>query len=468
MPTGICSLYENSNAFLGFLNFSIFPSLLIYSYIPGLVFFMFIFIVFYKYKDWRLNFVLGAFFFSVFADLLIWLSFYNSIIYYLWFFIIPDNVLMILSMFFLLNSKKEVFSFNDFTNFEKILLILSSFIFLLSFTTLNTTNQYDYLNCSASFGPLWHVLFVFRILFTIYVAFSLWKKSDTSYRIGSPILFTVGLETVVDYFSSLSGEYKYDGLRVVGYILVIMVYLYNTYFKANDKQDLIYKISLIVSSAIALVSFGSLFLVGKDSFHWLLYSSLVLNIGMSAYLIKKQIVHNSLLKQVERYKSEQKEILQNVASTLGFPEPKVVTHTAIQKYLSLFSRSNEKKVITTEKISLNEFIVFIKSYLNIQEDNIESKILDQSVLFVDKNKVRELSKSLFSDKKVVCNIEINSNNNGELKLISSFGKTSNDRDHLDNQKIEMIKNELRVLNIEIVVDKLVEQITVSIPFECNN
>ncbi len=218
----------------GFVDTSIAPPLLFYSYIPAIIISLFLgFLVairdLYSGRSLFLLAISLSFAFWTLNELSQWLVVYNEIIMFSW----EISAIFGLSLFYF--SLFFIRSFIYQTNFKptiNLLLLLSTFPVLLLVSTKYNIGSYDLTNCEGiDFGPLWIYIYVIEIIITVAIVclglrrFRDKKQSKDSRQ--KALLATLAITAFLALFSfsgvvsDLTGWYRLTFLGPAGMVIFL-------------------------------------------------------------------------------------------------------------------------------------------------------------------------------------------------------------------------------------------------------
>lgn len=337
--TGMCA--DGIPKFLGFIDFSIAPTLLYYAYIPILIFnTIFGIFIFRQNKSNILNKIL--FFISIFFSLWIlniflqWIAIQNKIIYVAWeLTAIFELPIFLLSIYLIENfiDQKDIH-----LRIKKIFLFILFLPVLLLLLTKFNINSYDYEQCQGVVGQLWIYIYGVELFSIIWVAVAgiLYRKRnliDPQYG-RKIIILTLGIVLFLSFFSlsNIVGEilkiYQINLIGPIGMVvfLGLVAYLIVKYNTFNAK---LFGAQVLIASLVLFI--GSQFFFIKETVNYILTTITFIITVIFGYLLIK-----SVRKEIEQ-KEQLAQLNNELQSTIQQRESLV--HLVTHKVKSSFTRT---------------------------------------------------------------------------------------------------------------------------------
>lgn len=421
-----------------------FPDLLLFSYVPSLILFTVLILLLKNKKYKHFKNLIFVYIFSIIFDITLWTTVSNSFLHIFWHIIIPiniiSNILLLTFLFKSLNIDQSKSSF--FKSVYYLFYVVSLIIFLLSFTRLGIVS-YNYVDCVSNFGLLWYVLYSYRILLLLFVgAICLRVKLKRyDFLLSISVLIVILFELLGDLGASFAGKYIFDGVRIIGYLAFVFVYIYQNFITDEDKERFKKKLYLLLYVVIGLISFGSLFLVTKEKYHFLLYGSLAINITLVIYLISKEFKLEKLEEKVNQLISEQQEVGDELAQKLNLPETKSGEFSRLKNLIKMISNKDTNNQVTISRVKFGETFSFLNTYTKLVFGLNEVK---DAEFYCDKVILKNSFVLILLGNSLI-RFEYVEDENKVRFIIES--------PNLDNNNFGVVKEELRLIGITIERNK---------------
>lgn len=331
-------------SFLGVFDFSVAPNLLFYSYVPIVVFLLFLSIYIarednFSLKSKSLLFLAGSFFLWVINIIIQWIAVEADIVYFAWQITVLLEVFIPISVIYLvyvfIDNKDVVFGL-------KFLFALIISVVAILLPTKFNMNGFDVVNCEGLVGPLTYYVYAFELLaifWILIVGFKrrrLFFKEKIKNKEKLKELTLISASSVVFLLifslSNISGEltsvYSINLFGPIGMVVFVSVFSYilvrfKTFsVKIMGTQMLVWGLSILI---------GSQFFFIRSS----------VNFVLNGFTFIVVLFFGQLLIESVKHEIEQKEYLQALNAELKvlITQRESLVHLITHKVKGSFTRS---------------------------------------------------------------------------------------------------------------------------------